>query len=809
MNPVKFRILLLDTKYRNPNHYICLAVLGALRRHPDVEFVAKADPINAMSVVVANRCDLLIAFDGEELDTTLCARLAAACGRSVLWITEDPYEINANTRNAKHFDLVFTNDSTSVSAYGEIGEHLPLAGAMEFHSLSVLPVHQPLRYELFFAGTAWPNRSGFFRSVLKDLPSDWKCKIALPTNQFLPPHGVELPESTLSWRTSPIDFARFVNRSAITLMLPRVFSASGGREFAETPPPRLFEAALAGGAQMIHESLAEVDRSFTPNKEIILFSSERDFLEKATHLVSDRVYRNSIAEAARARALEQHTYDCRIRTLLNRTASLPAKHATPIAETTRTIIFVTHNVANRGNFGGVEVYLDRLKHALGSGWKILFYVPDTKGQQKSAQVLSVDYQEIERHDFTYSYSPALLTCAEREHAFRQILLNHRVDFVHFHHFIGHVPSLVHVAKHLGVPTAFTAHDYFGVCHEFNLLSFKDEFCGAPDISISHCDVCLLQKHHIAAGSQATRRAFWNDVLSRLDLIIFNTDYSRHTFERVYPAVRQHPKVRVLPVPIPDGTVQQKLNKDFPLKIAILGNVTLQKGGDVLMRALPLLASDSIEFHIFGRIDAKYASLENKRKYPNVTVHGQYHPDALPVELEQCQVSLHISIWPETYCLTLSEAWQLGLVPVVTNIGALGERVKHMTNGLKIPPDDEGALVDIIQLLIGYPDILGKLRSGINEFSYSKISDHIKLLRKEYLFYNPYLSHEPNPSDELVHTPISELGVTLASPNWQLGTTQPTIGRTYATRLRRLGRFYKANGLRSTLRILAARIGALR
>ena len=50
MKPAKFRILLYDTKYRNPNHYICLAILGALKRHPDVEFVAKADPLDAMSI---------------------------------------------------------------------------------------------------------------------------------------------------------------------------------------------------------------------------------------------------------------------------------------------------------------------------------------------------------------------------------------------------------------------------------------------------------------------------------------------------------------------------------------------------------------------------------------------------------------------------------------------------------------------------------------------------------------------------------------------------------------------------------------
>ncbi|KVL17070.1 glycosyltransferase family protein [Burkholderia sp. MSMB1826] len=805
MNTAKFRVLLLDTKYRNPNHYICLAVLGALKRHPDVEFVANADPIDAMSAAVKNRCNLFIAFDGEELDTTLCAQLSRACGRAALWVTEDPYEININVRHAEYFDLVFTNDSSSVDAYGGKGNHLSLAGSTEFHSLPVCPVDRPLRYELFFAGTAWPNRSAFLRSILKRFPTDWKCKIALPTNQFLPPHGVDLPESTLSWRTSPVDFARFVNRSAITLMLPRVFSASGGREFAETPPPRLFEAALAGGAQMIHESLAEIDQSFEPGKEVILFSSELDFLEKATELVNNRPYRNTIAEAARKRALEQHTYDCRIHTMLTRVATLPVRPVTSKQDKTHTLLFVTHNIPSRGNFGGVEVYLDYLKQSLPENWKILFYAPDMRGRKNSTCVLSDSYEEIARYQFSTGYSPALLTCDERERAFREVLRDHGVDLVHFHHFVGHVPSLAHVAKHLGIPTAFTAHDFFGVCHEFNLLSYKKEFCGAPDVSISQCDVCLGNKHNIASGSQAARRNFWNDVLRHLDMLVFNTEYSKQTFAQIYPAVRQHQHTRVLPVPIPDGSIQRQHHTARPLKIALLGNLTFQKGGDVLARALPSLATAPVEFHIFGRVDPQYDWLSNRNKHKNITVHGTYDVGKLPDALRECQVSLHVSIWPETYCLTLSEAWQLGLVPIVADIGALGERVTHMVNGIKIKPNDEGSLIDSIHALANAPDLLESLRSGATEANYSQLSRHAELLRREYSVLLDDTPRALMKDVPLTHPPIQELGVVLPSPNWQLGTAQSIIGPSYLTQIRRLHHFYKTNGLRPTVRILTNRI----
>lgn len=816
MNQEKFRVLLFDTKYRNSNHYICLAILGALKRHPDVESVVKVDPLDALSQAVAQRCNLFIAFDGEEMNAPLCANLARICGRSVLWVTEDPYELDVNLRRAQLFDLVFTNDSSSVAAYGDHGHHLPLAGALEFHSLPVLDANRPLRYAIFFAGTAWPNRSAFLRTILPTLPADWKCKLALPTNPFLPPHGVDLPPSMLSWRTSPVDFARFVNCSAITLMLPRVFSASNNKEYAETPPPRLFEAALAGGAQMIHESLTEVDRSFVPDRDVVFFSSEQDFLEKARRLIGDRDYRNSLAESARRTALERHTYDCRVETILSHAAQIRQVALANAPVAVRTILFVVHNTLGHGHFGGVEVYLDRLRDTLPAHWKILFYVADTGVQRRSARLLSASYDELKRFRFSQAYTPDMLTCDERERAFHDVLLSERIDLVHFHHFIGHVPSLVHVAKLAGVPTAFTAHDHFGVCHEFNLLSFKDAFCGAPDISLSQCDTCLLQKHKIPPGSQAQRRTFWDDVLRHVDLLVFNTAGGHAIHSGIYPAVRLHPNVRVLPVPIPDGPPQPRDPGRLPLKVAFLGNVTRQKGGEVFTRIVPMLASAPVEFHVFGRIDPEYQKALESRPSGNVKVHGAYAPAKLPGALRDCDVSLHISIWPETYCLTLSEAWQLGLVPIVTNIGALGERVTHMVDGVKVPPANEGALIDAIRMFADGPDLLETLRANVTGNLYSQMSAHARDLNDAYanLLARIPIAPDREAALDVRPVPVRETGVVVQSSSWHAGAgTSASSGtrsiRRLMTNAHKLSRLYRAYGFRPTLRILANRLKASR
>jgi glycosyltransferase involved in cell wall biosynthesis len=804
-----FRILLLDTKYRNPNHYICLALFGALKRHSHVVFVAKAEPLDAVSIAAKNQCNLFIAFDGEELDEVLCQRIAHVCGRSVLWVTEDPYELEVNLRHAGLFDLVFTNDSSSVSAYGNKGRHLPLAGAQEFHSYPVLSAEKALRYDLFFAGTAWPNRSAFVRSIVSEMPADWKFKLALPTNPFLPPHGVDLPESTLSWRTPPTEFARFVNRSAITLLLPRVFSASGGREYAETPPPRLFEAAMAGGVQMVHESLGEVAHSFDADREIVFFSSTSDFIDKAKRIISNREYRNSIAEAARTRAMAEHTYDRRVDSMLSlvpdATSKLPLVHA----DKPRVLMFVVHNVVGRGEFGGIEVYLERIRKQLGSDWAILFYLPSA-GARRETTVLSSDYQEIGRYWTNEVFRSEMLGSSAQEHAFRRALLEHDVDLVHFHHFIGHVPSLLYVAAELGIATAFTAHDFYPVCHEFNLLSFKQTFCGAPDISISQCDVCLSQKHRIPAGSQARRRAFWNDVLRHSDLVIFNTQASLDLYSRMMPAVREHKRSAVLPVPVPDASVLKRERSTGRLKIALLGNVTRQKGGDVIVRALPMLLDAPVEFHVFGRVDIGYEQLGQHQRFKNVFVHGPYSADALPEALKNCDVSLHISIWPETYCLTLSEAWQLGIVPIVSDIGALGERVTHGVNGLKIKVDSDGQLIDTIRRLIDEPELIGLMRANITDALYSTLSTHVTALRDAYCSVLRARQPRLRADLEIKDRSLTDMGLAPMSNNWQAGGNASAAGEESRVAramfmARRLAGLYRTRGFRQTVRLVANRL----
>lgn len=777
MTPVpdrhRWRILLLDTKRSNPNHYLCLAVKRALSARADVELVTAPLLGEAWIQAQANQCNLFIAFDGEELHKGICARISALCGRSVLWVTEDPYEKAVNIENSALFDLVFTNDSASVAAYGAKGRHLPLASCTEMHFLPVRDEDDYL-YDLFFAGTAWPNRVNLIKQMHRRIEG-LKTKLVLPHNEHLPSpaQSLSLPPSAYSWRMPNSQFIQFANRSRVVLSLHREFTASpGGSPMAETPGPRLFEVALAGGFQLVDMSLAETGQYFEDGKEFIGFSSPDDAVEKLEHFLSHPAERKAIAEAAQARALSFHRYEHRVEKLLTEAATLPLRTAPSSGvQSSRPIrvLQVTHNTVGVPPFGGVEVYQDWVARTLAAAgeFECFFLVTDNTGLSKSVRFLDGEYRLLEEIKFKAAITQETLTDPDREAAFAQLLNRHRIDLVHFQHLIGHVPSLPYVARALGIPTIISLHDYYTMCWQINLLDYNGRFCAPESISETTCDVCIGTQRGGLPRSQSCRRGFFGRMLSHIDVVHCNTNEVVRRFQAVYPALKEHRGMYVHGVPIPDGSPPSQQKIDKPIRVALLGNFTLNKGADFLLRLFDQMRADDIRFEVLGKIEPSIESEVMRRQFPNVKFHGGYAPGEQAQLLRGASVALFASKWPETYCLSLSEAWQAGLIPVAPDIGAFAERIHHGVNGFKYETGQLGNLLDLLRMLIDDDRILEQMRTGLGDDLYSTASEHSIWLTSTYrdlasrsgTFFN-------TPSfTELQEPLMPSSGVTLTHPNW--------------------------------------------
>jgi glycosyltransferase involved in cell wall biosynthesis len=422
----------------------------------------------------------------------------------------------------------------------------------------------------------------------------------------------------------------------------------------------------------------------------------------------------------------------------------------------RRLLFVCHNHISLGNFGGVEVYTDLLARSLPEDMEPLIYFPDRSfPESRLLRLLDVRKGTTRDVRFSTGWSTATLTNTEREQEFAKLLHDERIDLVHFHHMLGHPWSLPLVARTLGVPTVTTVEDYYASCAHLNLINPMRRFCRAAELPAEACDMCLqegsihrqfssgalsressaaslAEQRRVGPGSQASRRGYVASVIDAHDLVIFISRAAQeHTLNLlpISPRPRQT-TVEGLPIP-PPHTAQARREFVAPLRVAVPGNLSFIKGADALCRIFSATRNESIEFHVFGRIDAPYDDILKTLDLPHVHLHGGYQPRDSCSKLATCDVSLLLSIWPETYVLTLSESWRADVVPIVTDIGALGERVAHNVNGFKVPVDEPSAVVNKLREILHDPRQLPRIRRNIHEGLYRRLDDHLGVLTGHY------------------------------------------------------------------------------
>ena len=117
---------------------------------------------------------------------------------------------------------------------------------------------------------------------------------------------------------------------------------------------------------------------------------------------------------------------------------------------------------------------------------------------------------------------------------------------------------------------------------------------------------------------------------------------------------------------------------------MIGAIGVHKGFRVLLdcardadsRELPL------EFVVVGHTIDDRALLATGR----VFITGEYKADEAVtlIRAQNAALALLPSVWPETWCFSLSEAWRAGLRVVAFDIGAQAERIRATGRGLLLP-----------------------------------------------------------------------------------------------------------------------------
>lgn len=325
--------------------------------------------------------------------------------------------------------------------------------------------------------------------------------------------------------------------------------------------------------------------------------------------------------------------------------------------------------------------------------------------------------------------------------FARYLEQERPDLVHFQagYLMGIAP--LRAAAAAGLPTVLTLHDYWFICPRWTLLRGDGALCCAVPDDPAECAWCLrLDRRRFRLPERVTGGMFGNmlqcagfdpgresialrrkALLSSLALLDAVVAPSRFLAQQVRAYVQ--PERLHVSRPGLDLTLFSDVQRDKEhrtLRIGFIGQIAPHKGVHLLIAAFQKVQARfvRIELHLYGGLTANPGYVARLRrmaaKDPRIHFHGRIENTSVPATLASLDAIVVPSIWYENSPLAIMEAHAAGTPVVTADIGGMAELVRDGVDGLHFRFNDATDLARVLQQLVDEPDLLSRLRSGIQQ-----------------------------------------------------------------------------------------------
>lgn len=300
--------------------------------------------------------------------------------------------------------------------------------------------------------------------------------------------------------------------------------------------------------------------------------------------------------------------------------------------------------------------------------------------------------------------------ARRQKAIRRFLEDHKPDVIHVHHSLWVGLEFLTLARQVlpDVKIIYTLHEYMPICYSRGQLFRYQEGGICPNTAPDQCTRCFPDR---TADDFILRRRGFRRAFDLVDRFIAPSEYLR---QRFIDWGLDASRISV----IANGHTRQRPAKWTPhhspgLNVfGFFGQYVDAKGIDVLLRAAAMAAEeteDEIEIKVFGG-NKEYASedyvkkidaiLDNAPDNLRVTELGAYSRDNVFDLMTTVDWVVTPSVWPETFGLVVSEAWDARRPVIASRAGGLGERVRDGENGFSFLPGSAAQLAAIIGNCLG-------------------------------------------------------------------------------------------------------------
>lgn len=258
--------------------------------------------------------ELTLVHRGESLAPELLKELKRRTGRPlVAWWGDDPFEYGSG-HLLPLYDTVFMFDRSYLPRLKEIGVHraefLPAAVDPSVYHPRQLSAKEQSRYgcDLALIGWYYPYRGEMVHQLREMNLKVWgRGWLSAEARQTL--NGASRKILIEDRFVSGPDACKIYNAAKIGLNIHSHQTHDGGLNM------RVFELAASGCFQLT-DAVSGMEEMLEPGKEVAVYRSTEEARSLADHFLKHPEERAAIAARARERVLKQHTYDHRMRSLL-------------------------------------------------------------------------------------------------------------------------------------------------------------------------------------------------------------------------------------------------------------------------------------------------------------------------------------------------------------------------------------------------------------------------------------------------------------------------------------------------------------
>lgn len=297
--------------------------------------------------------------------------------------------------------------------------------------------------------------------------------------------------------------------------------------------------------------------------------------------------------------------------------------------------------------------------------------------------------------------------------FETFLDDLKPDVIHFHHFMTLGLDLFLIARRVrpNARIVMTLHEFLGICKADGHMIRRTDSTLCTMASPVRCHQCFPE---IPPEMFQLREDFVKHAFSVVDAFIAPTDFVRRRYgawglpeEKLHVVTNAQRDYSKSDTRVPYRRLETASERN---RFGFFGQLVDVKGLQVVIDALELYAKtyeEPLTLDINGA-NLQYASQGFRDRYERfmaeaadlepvvkVTLNGSYSMSDLPTRMGRVDWVIVPSIWWEIFALTLSEAYMFGKPPLVSNIGGVGERVRHDIDGLLF---DVGNPVSLMQTM---------------------------------------------------------------------------------------------------------------